>query len=166
MTPVRRFVSWVQPTASQLDADRRELIEFARAAPPGFWARPSGVEGWTCHDILAHVSGGNDQLLQVALRAAISRKPLGPEPFDVDTDAENARGVEMRRTWTAGQLIAELEEGGNELLDLLSQLIDEHRDLRGGSPMTLGEFLAVVRAERHDHEHLEQLRVVTKEAMK
>jgi uncharacterized protein (TIGR03083 family) len=159
---VRSFASWVEPVALQLAADRRDLIAFVRNAPPDSWGRPSGVEGWTCHDLLAHVSGGNDQLLQILLRAVISGKPLGGEAFGTDTDEANARGVEARRSWPIERVIAELEEGGEEVQELLSQLTEAHRNLRSGAPMTLGDFLRIVHHERHDREHLEQLRAAMK----
>jgi len=154
----RNFAAWVEPIARTLAEDNRELMEFARAQQSEFWERPSVVEGWANRDILAHVGGGNDQLVQIVLRAVISHKPLGPETFDIDTDAANAHGVEERRAWPIERVIAEIEEGEEETQYLLSQLTDADRDARAGSPATLGDFLRVVHEERHDHLHLEQLR--------
>lgn len=156
--PERSFAASVEPVARTLAADNRELLAFARAQPLEFWDRPSVVDGWTNRDILAHTGGGNDQLLQIFLRAVIARKPLGAETFDIDTDAANARGVERRRAWPIERVIAEVEEGGEETQDLLSQLTDADRDVRSGAPMTLGDFLRIVHHERHDHLHLQQLR--------
>jgi uncharacterized protein (TIGR03083 family) len=156
--PERAFPEWVREIAETLVEDRRALIAFARSAPPEFWDRASAVEGWTNRDVLAHVSGGNDQLLQIALRGVISRKPLGPEMWSIDTDAANARGVAVRREWPIDRLIAELEEGGEEITELLSELGDEDRTASIGSPvMKLGDFLRLVGEERHDREHLREL---------
>lgn len=155
----RAFASWVADIAETLVEDRRALIAFARSAPPEFWERPSEVEGWTNRDVVAHVSGGNDQLLQIALRGVISRKPLGPEMWSIDTDAANARGVAARRGWPIERVIAELDEGGEELQELLSELGEDDRTASIGSPtMKLGDFLRIVGEERHDREHLRQLR--------
>jgi len=154
----RAYAAWVEPIARTLAEDNRELLGFVRAQPREFWDRQSVAEGWTNRDILAHVGGGNDQLVQIVLRAVISHKPLGPETFDIDTDAANAHGVEERRSWPLERVIAEIEEGEEETQYLLSQLSDTDRDVRGGSPMTLGDFLRIVQKERHDHLHLQQLR--------
>jgi uncharacterized protein (TIGR03083 family) len=155
----RAYAGWVAEIAETLVEDRRALIAFARQAPPEFWELPSAVDGWTNHDVLAHVSGGNDQLVQIALRGVISRKPLGPEMWSIDTDAANARGVAARRGWPIERVISELEDGGEELRDLLSELSDDDRTASIGSPtMRLGDFLRIVGAERHDREHLRDLR--------
>lgn len=155
----RAYAEWVAEIAETLVEDRRALIAFARERPVEFWDRASGVEGWTNRDVLAHISGGNDQLVQIALRGVRSRKPLGPEMWSIDTDAANARGVAARRSWPIGRVIAELEEGGEELRELLSELGDEDETASIGSPtMKFGDFLRVVGHERHDREHLRQLR--------
>jgi len=155
----RAFAAWVQPVARTLAADRAELLAFARQAPPAFWARPGAVDGWTNADILAHTGGGNDQLLQLALRAAVTGKPLGPETWSVDTDAENARRVDERRTWPVDRIIDEIAALGDELQELLAELTEDDRDARtAAGKLTLEQFLEIVRRERHDHEHLAQLR--------
>ena len=155
----RIYADWVAEIAETLVEDRRALIAFAREQPLAFWDEASAVEQWTNRDVLAHVSGGNDQLVQIALRGVISRKPLGPEMWSIDTDAANARGVAARRGWPIERLIAELEEDGDELQDLLSELSEDDRTASIGSPtMRLGDFLRIVGEERHDREHLRQLR--------
>jgi hypothetical protein len=153
----RSYAEWVAPIARTLAEDNQDLLAFARAQPAEFWDRGSAIEGWTNRDILAHVGGGNDQLLQIALRATISRKPLGPEAFDVDTDAANERGVAKRRSWALADVIAEIAECEEETQYLLSQLTDADRDARAGGSMTLGDFLRIVHEERHDLLHLRQL---------
>ena len=158
MAAEQEYAGWVAPIARVLADDHRALLSFVRATPVDAWERPSGVvEGWSCRDILAHLSGGNDQLLQIVLRAVVSNKPLGPETFDIDTDAANESGVRARRSWTLGQLIAELDERGTEVTSLLAELRDDDERRRIGE-FTLGGFLRLVAAERHDHEHLAQLR--------
>jgi hypothetical protein len=79
--------------------------------------------------------------------------------WSIDTDAANARGVAARRSWPIERVIAELEEGGEELRELLSELGDEDETASIGSPtMKLGDFVRIVGHERHDREHLRQLR--------
>jgi hypothetical protein len=153
------FAVWVEPVALTLSEDRRQVIMFARSAPIEMWERPSGVSGWTCREVLAHLAGGNDQMLQAILRAAVAREAPDAAVFTPDTDAENARRVAERQRWTIEQLIAELERDGTEVQALLSQLTEEDQDLRWpGFSLTLGEFLRIVQDEHHDLHHLEEMR--------
>jgi hypothetical protein len=84
-----------------------------------------------------------------------------PDPTSLapDTDAENASRISERRAWTVDQLKAELQRGNEEVLGWLSQLREDHRELRPeGLGMTLGKFFRIVQEEHHDLIHLEQLR--------
>ncbi|MEX0682767.1 MAG: maleylpyruvate isomerase N-terminal domain-containing protein [Dehalococcoidia bacterium] len=154
----RTFVAWVEPVAVVLAEDRRLVIDFTRSVRRDIWEWDSGVEGWTCKDILAHLAGGNDQLSQTLLRKVVACEPLEASVMDVDTDGENARRVAERRSWAVERLIAELQTDGDEVQELLSRLTEDDEQLRDGLPMTLGAFLQIVLHERHDWEHLEQLR--------
>jgi uncharacterized protein (TIGR03083 family) len=154
----RAFAAWVEPLAAARAADRRQVVAFARAAPAELWARPSVLAGWTNKDLLAHLAGGNDRLLQTVLRAVALGEAPDPGALRPDTDTENARGVRERRGWSLNRLVAELERDGDELQDLLSRLTD--RDEALGPPglgSTLGELLRASIAEHHDLVHLAQL---------
>jgi uncharacterized protein (TIGR03083 family) len=154
----RTFASWVGPIATMLAEGRRQVIAFARSAPPDLWDRPSAVDGWTHKDILAHLAGGNDQVLQQLLRSVAAGEPLDPALFQPDTDAENERGVAERRDWPVDRLIAELARGGDEVQELLSCVRETDEDLgQDELPVSLGGFLRIVEEERHDRLHLEQL---------
>jgi len=152
------FAAWVAPTAAVLAEDRDEVLTFARSVPAEAWEQPSGVEEWMCKDLLAHLAGGNDQLLQIMLRKVAAGKRLEALLMDVDTDGENARRVAERRGWPVERLIAELKADGEEVQELLSRLSEDDEQRRDRLPMTLGAFLQVVRHERHDMEHFRQLR--------
>ena len=155
----RTFAPWVAPIAAQLREGRTQVLGFARSVPAEAWARPSPLEGWTCKDILAHLAGGNDGMVQKILRSVVAREPVDRSVLATDTDAENARGVEERRGWSVEELIAELEADGQESQELLSRLTEADEDLRQDDlPLGLGEFLALVHAEDHDGLHLAQLR--------
>jgi hypothetical protein len=153
------IATWVAPTAAVLEADRIEVLAFARSAPVGLWDQPCVLDGWTYKDILAHLAGGNDLLLQKLLRSVVAREAVDPALFQLDTDGENARGVEERREWPLDRLIAELERDHAEVQQLLSRLTDEDRGLRwSGFSLSLGDLLHVIEEERHDFIHLEQMR--------
>ena len=155
----RTLVAWVEPFAAKLRDDNAQVLAFARALPTDAWERPSGLEGWLVKDVLAHIGKGNDQLFQKLLRQVIAGGPIDIAIFrDVDTDGENARGVEERRGNTPEELIAELEEAGEEIQDLLSQLTEEHEHLRQEDPpFILKTFLPMVEKESHSLEHMAQL---------
>jgi uncharacterized protein (TIGR03083 family) len=149
---------WVEQIARQLSEDRRQVIDFVRGAAPEFWSQPSVVDGWTNKHILAHLAGGNDQFLQLALRSVVLGERVEPGVFAVDTDEENARRIEERLSWDIARLAAELERDGAEVRDLLVRVRDEDTGARQpGLAMTLGDFLRIVGRERHDQLHLEQL---------
>lgn len=152
------YAAWVKPIASVLVADRRAVTAFARSLPAAAWDEPSDVEGWTRKDILAHLAGGNDQMVQTILRAVTAHEPLDDLDLPPDTDAENAVRIEKRRSWGVADVIAELERDGDEVAGLLSRLTNEDEGLFiAGLSMTLGQFLRIVEHERHDAEHLQQM---------
>jgi uncharacterized protein (TIGR03083 family) len=161
----RVFVAWVEPITKQLFADAAEVVAFVKAAPSEFWARPSVVDGWLNRDVLAHLAGGNDQMVQTVLRAVVVGEAIDAGVLDPDTDAENEERVRERRSWPIERLLAEFERDGEEMQDLLSKLTDEHSDLRlAGTELTLGKLMRIVEHERHDMLHLEQLRAAVRDS--
>ena len=149
------YAPWVEPIAARWLADRAALISFARAFPSDAWLAHSAVEGWSNRDVLWHLAGGNDELVQIMLRAVVTGQPLAPGTFDVDTDAANERGVTDRRAWSVERMIDQLEEDGEEMRGLLSQLRSEHEGSTDGTGgWTLGQFLHIVHKERHDRLHM------------
>ena len=155
----RRYAEWVAPTAKTLAADRRAVIEFARALPDAAWDEPAGDGDWRKRDVLAHLAGGNDRMVQTVLSAVLSGEAVDAALLDPDTDEANARGIEERRAWPIARLIDELERDGEEMQELLGRLTDAHREVRpGGAAWTVEGLLRLVHHERHDFHHLGQLR--------
>jgi hypothetical protein len=154
---VRTFAAWVEPIAERMRRTRMEIVALAYALPGSAWSRPSPNEGWTYHDLLAHLADDTDKNLHAALRAIVSGRDIDPVLWK-DLDARNERGVTDRRSHSIEQLIEEIERDGEAMQSLLAQLRDEdeHRtqpELRG----TFGEFLREGLAG-HDAPHLDQLR--------
>ena len=158
----KTFAAWVEPVAEHLRAAREDVLSFARSAPTDLWERPSGTGAWTCKDLLAHIGKGNDQILQKLLRMVVDGAQIDTSIFAADVDEANAREVAARRQQSADDVIAELEDAGNEILHLLSQLGEEHEHLNQKEPpFILKGFLQFVVKEDHDREHLAQLRAAT-----
>ena len=135
------------------------MLEYARAAPEDAWTTPSPLEGWRCKDVLAHIGKANDQMFQAILREVIAGRHLDRSVFAVDTDGDNERLVEERRDLPVAEIIAEVEDAGDEVQELLSQLSDEAEDYRQDDPpFILSGFMRIVHDEDHDGEHLAQIR--------
>ncbi len=158
----RTFAGWVEPIAARHRRDDAEVLEFARSVLEEAWAQPSGLNGWTCKDVMAHIGNGNDQLYQKLLRQVVAGDKVDTEIFrTVDTDGENAVGVAERRSLSPAEVIAEYEEAGEEVLDLLAGLTDEHEDYRQDDPpFILKGFLGMINQESHSIGHLRQLKAV------
>lgn len=155
----RTFARWVEPIAAACRESRGRVVEFARSQPEAAWDRPSPLEGWTCKDLLAHIGKANDMMFQEILRTISAGKPLDRSVFAVDTDGDNNRKVDERRSWPAAKVIEEVEVAGEEMQDLLAQLADGHEHYKQDDPpFILSGFLDLVEREDHDSEHLAQLR--------
>ena len=156
----RTFAPWVEPIAARHRRDDAQVLTFARSVPEAAWGTPSGLEGWSCKDVMAHIGNGNDQLYQQLLRQVISGGKIETAIFrDVDTDGENAAGVEERRGLSPEEVIDEFGEAGEEVLDLLAQLTDDHEHLRQKDPpFILKGFMDLIDKESHSIEHLKQLK--------
>ena len=152
----RAFAPWVQPIAEELAARRADVSAFARSAPEEIWELPSGVEGWSCKDIMAHLAAGTGKQHQALLRAVVSNTRVDPNLFG-NAEVINGRDVDERRAQSIDAIIAEYESDTEELLDLLSQLRkDDHGRRQKGFDQTFGEALPIF--GRHELEHLTQLR--------
>src|SRR5947207_14115512 len=70
-------------SASSLQAAFIELASIVRALH-GDWSAPAdGYEGWSCHDLLAHLSSSEAALPAVVVSSTQPPRP-GAEPFDAD----------------------------------------------------------------------------------
>lgn len=156
----RTFAAWVEPIAVRHRADGQQVLDYAWSLPESAWELPSGLEGWSCKDVLAHIGKGNDQLFQHLLRQVIAGDQIDTSIFaTVDTDGENASGVDARRGMSAEELIEEFADAVDEVDELLSQLTAEHERVKQEEPpFVLTGFLDMVDKESHSIEHLAQIR--------
>ena len=153
----RTFAPWVGPIAKPLREGRAQVIRAAHQMLPELWRTPSPLPGWSYQDVLAHLASSDTSGLHLVLRAVIAREPVDASLLS-EVDARNARNVEERRGRTVAELIAELEEAGEETQELLSRLTEDDQELRQEDiPMSLGEGLGGDPGG-HDREHLAQFR--------
>ena len=152
----RAFATWVEPVAADLHRERQVVAQYARGAPFDRWDAPSPLPGWSCKDIMSHLAAGTNKQLQAILRSVVSKTRLDPAIFG-DDGVMNGRDVGERRDRPIAAIIAEYEADTEEILDLLSQVKDDDKDLKQKDfEMSFGDALPMY--WRHDREHLDQLR--------
>ena len=141
-------------SASSLQAGFVELASIVRALH-GDWSAPvSGYDGWTCHDLLAHLSSSQAALAAVA-ESSTKPAPDGAVPFDADR--WNASQVRRRADKDPQELLNEFDMGTTQLVDVLSDLDMEKKVTVGALP---GYTVRDAMAEMLDHQkqHLDDLR--------
>ncbi len=143
-------------SASALQAGFIELASIVRALH-GDWSAPAtGYDGWTCHDLLAHLSSTEASLPAVA-ESATQPPRLGAEPFD--SDRWNRSQIRKRAQTDVQDLLNEFDAGTTRLVDVLT-------DIDLSKPVTIGAYpgysLGDAMAEllEHQQHHLDDLRQV------
>lgn len=141
-------------SASALQAGFIELASIVRALH-GDWSAPAdGYEGWTCHDLLAHLSSSEASLAAVAMSSTQEPK-AGAEPFDADR--WNRSQVRKRAEKDEQELLNEFDHGTTQLIDVLA-------DMDLGKPVNVGAFpgytvgAAMAEMLEHQRKHLHDLR--------
>lgn len=140
---------------TSLEAGFIELASIVRALH-GDWSAPAGggYEGWSCKDLLAHLSSTEASLPAVATSATQEQRP-GAEPFDADR--WNRSQIRKRAETDAQELLNEFDLGTTRLVEALTGM-----DL--SRPVTIGAYpgyrLGEAMAEmlEHQRKHLDDLR--------
>jgi hypothetical protein len=143
-----------ETSASALQAGYIELASIVRALH-GDWSAPAdGYDGWTCKDLLAHLSSSQASLPSLAESATQEAKP-GAEPFDADR--WNRSQIRKRAEIDAQELLNEFDQGTTRLIEALT-------DADLSRPVTIGAYpgykLGDAMAEmlEHQRQHLDDLR--------
>jgi uncharacterized protein (TIGR03083 family) len=141
-------------TSSSLQSGYIELAGIVRALH-GDWTAPApGYQGWTCRDLLAHLSSSAASLPAVASSVTEPKDPNAP-PFDANR--WNASQVRRRADREAQELIDEYDAGTTRLVMVLSDLSLE-------TPVTIGPYAGVSLGEamaemlEHQRHHLSDLK--------
>ncbi len=144
-----------ETSASALQAGYIELASVVRALH-GDWSAPAeGYEGWSCKDLLAHLSSTEAALPAVAESATDGESTAGGEPFAADR--WNRSQVRKRADRDAQELLDEFDRGTTKLIEVLA-------DMDLARPVTIGAYpgykLGEAMAEmlEHQRKHLEDLR--------
>jgi len=140
---------------SSLEAGFIELASIVRALH-GDWSAPAGAgyDGWSCHDLLAHLSSSEAALPRMAASSTEPARP-GAEPFDADR--WNTSQIRKRADTSSQELVNEFELGTTLLVDALP-------DMDLSRPVTIGRFAgrplreAMAAMLDHQRQHLDDLR--------
>jgi len=141
-------------SASSLQAGFVELASIVRALH-GDWSAPvAGYEGWSCKDLLAHLSS-TEASLPAVVRSTSQPPRDGAAPFD--PNRWNASQVRKRAETDSQELLNEFDMGTTQLVDALT-------DLDMDKPVTVGAFPgytvrdAMAEMLEHQTHHLDDLR--------
>jgi uncharacterized protein (TIGR03083 family) len=102
----------------------RELRQTLDAMAADDLRRESSNPGWSAKDLVAHLAS-IDQRLRGQMRAAVAGEPWAPAE---DVDTFNERMVAERRSWTAEQVRAELNQSRDETLALFDSVKESELD--------------------------------------
>ena len=141
-------------SASSLQAGFIELASIVRALH-GDWSAPvTGYDGWTCKDLLAHLSSSEASLARLV---ASANEPPNPDAPAFDANRWNAAMVRRRANTDPQELLNEFDLGTNQVVEALTD-IDIHKVVTTGA--WPGETIANAMAEMLDHQrqHLDDLR--------
>ncbi|MEA2628608.1 MAG: Mycothiol maleylpyruvate isomerase N-terminal domain [Chloroflexota bacterium] len=140
-------------TSNSLQAGFIELASVVRALH-GNWGSPApGYDGWTCRDLLAHLSSTAASLPAVASSATEPKDPNAPE---FDADRWNRGQVRRRADKEPQELIDEYDAGTTRLVAVLS-------DITLDAVVTIGPFAgdsvgeSMAKMLQHQRSHLTDL---------
>src|SRR4051794_9489473 len=108
-----------QQILDDVKAARAEVIGLIERMGPGQIDRPSGNEGWSVKDTLAHLSS-IEMRIRSLIEHALAGRAWASDALDLDT--YNDRCVSERRSWTAEAIVDELRQSGLETEAVIARL--------------------------------------------
>jgi uncharacterized protein (TIGR03083 family) len=135
-----------ETTLTALQSGYIEVASVVRALH-GDWTAPApGYDGWTCRDLLAHLSSSAASLPAVASSVT---EPRDPNAAPFDATRWNASQIRRRAGQEAQELIDEYDAGTTRLVMVLE-------DLKLNAPVTVGPYagstLGETMAEMLEHQ--------------
>jgi uncharacterized protein (TIGR03083 family) len=146
-------------STSSLQAGFVELASLVRALHGDWSAAAPGYDGWTCKDLLAHLSSTQASLPAIAGSIVEPKKPRseGGSATPFDPDRWNASQIRKRAEKDAQELLDEFDSGTTKLVDVLT-------DLPLDQPVAIGAYsgfpagAAMAHMLEHQRHHVEDLR--------
>jgi uncharacterized protein (TIGR03083 family) len=142
-----------ETTLSSLQAGYIEVASVVRALH-GDWASPApGYDGWTCRDLLAHLSSS-----AASLPAVVSSwsEPRDPNASPFDSARWNASQLRRRADKQPQELVDEYDSGTTRLVMALTDApLDKPVTVGPYAGTSLGETMAEML--KHQRQHLSDL---------
>jgi uncharacterized protein (TIGR03083 family) len=142
-----------ETTLTALQSGYIEVASVVRALH-GDWTAPApGYDGWTCRDLLAHLSSTAASLPAVASSVT---EPRDPNAAPFDSTRWNASQIRRRAGKEPQELIDEYDAGTTRLVMVLE-------DLKLDAPVTVGPYAGSTLSEtmaemlEHQRHHLSDL---------
>jgi uncharacterized protein (TIGR03083 family) len=142
-----------ETTLTALQSGYIEVASVVRALHGDWTARVPGYDGWTCRDLLAHLSSSAASLPAVATSVT---EPRDPNAAPFDATRWNASQIRRRAGKEAQELMDEYDAGTTRLVMVLS-------DLKLETPVTVGPYAGTPLGEtmaamlEHQRHHLSDL---------
>jgi uncharacterized protein (TIGR03083 family) len=143
-----------ETSISSLQAGYIELAGVVRALHGDWTAAAPGYDGWTCRDLLAHLSSSAASLPAVANSIT---EPKDPSAREFDSTRWNASQVRRRADKQPQELVDEYDAGTTRLVMVLT-------DLSLDTPVTIGPYVGESLGEvmsqmlKHQRQHLSDLK--------
>lgn len=142
-----------ETSLSTLQAGYIELAGIVRALHGDWTAAAPGYDGWTCRDLLAHLSSSAASLPAVASSVTEPRNPKAPT---FDSTRWNESQVRRRADKQPQELIDEFDAGTTRLVMVLVDLaLDTPVTIGPHAGRSLGEAMAEML--EHQRHHLSEL---------
>ena len=144
-----------ETSLSALNSGYIELAGIVHALH-GDWTAPApGYEGWTCRDLLAHLSSSAASLPDVVTSAT---EPMDPNAPKFDSTRWNASQVRRRADKNPEELVDEYDTGTTRLVMVLGDAeLDKPVTIGPYSGTPLGETMAkMLEHQRHHIADLEK----------
>jgi uncharacterized protein (TIGR03083 family) len=138
-----------ETSLSSLQAGYVELASIVRALHGDWTAPAASYDGWTCRDLLAHLSSSAASLPAVISSVTETRDPNAP-PFDADR--WNASQVRRRADKQPQELVDEYDAGTTRLVMVLSDAaLDKPVTIGPDAGTALGETMAEMLEHQRNH---------------
>jgi uncharacterized protein (TIGR03083 family) len=135
-----------QGAINALRADRDALLGICQGLDAATWAAVSGCDGWSVQDVVAHMGG----LFQMV----VDPSQL-PDTAELPTERAQALLVDSRGSWTSEQVVADYETVSAEAIERLAGLVGQDFELELGD---LGTYPADLLLNAYAMDHFIHIR--------
>jgi hypothetical protein len=145
-------VSSIPAIISYLEFGRSQLLKSIEGLSPRELTQISIYDDWTIKDVLAHVIGWDQRVLETLPLILQNR---ASEVAGVEVEAHNRRSVEAWRDKPVAEVLATIKSTHQQIVDIISSIdhveIDMRRE-RNDRTITIRSYVIEVMVE-HERQH-------------